>query len=107
MKHVSGIDINPTLQRYINGGLRLEYIAVERERLLNEAKTNQNDKNYTTPLVNTARRLIENRIKSGEILIETKTNVTEQVQQNILDFLKTHKQDDLEQVNKTFQELEF
>lgn len=105
MRHINGIEIDRKLQRYINGGLKLEYIAVERERLDSQKAEFSGVEKFTTPVVNTARRNVENRIKKGDILGETSTDYSLQVEQNILNFLRSYRSHEMERVQQAFEEV--
>ncbi|CEP62169.1 Sov1p LALA0_S04e09406g [Lachancea lanzarotensis] len=103
MSEVSGINPDSKLIRFLNGGLRLEYIAIEREKLMaNEVR----DRKSLCSLVNTARRSVENQIKAGSILRESDEKDAHQIVVNILDFLEHHRGEELAQVSAALEELD-
>ncbi|SCU94377.1 LAFA_0F21462g1_1 [Lachancea sp. 'fantastica'] len=103
MSEVSGIEPDKKSIRFLNGGLRLEYIALEREKLIADGRTDQNS---LSSLVNTARRTVENKIKAGTILKESDEKDANQIIGNILDFLEHHRDHELAQVNVALEELD-
>ncbi|SCU99431.1 LADA_0H19724g1_1 [Lachancea dasiensis] len=103
MREISGLEVDKKLERFINGGLRLEYIAIERERL-REIVSATHD--FNTPLINSARRSVENRIKSGQILGDDSQNEDLGCVKNILDFVNAHRPETLVQVQEALEELE-
>ncbi|CUS24878.1 LAQU0S21e00496g1_1 [Lachancea quebecensis] len=105
MRCVNGIEIDRKLQRYINGGLKLEYIAVERERIESQKADGSQIQKFTTPIVNTARRNVENRIKNGDILGEVGTDYNLKVEQNVLEFLRDHRSHEMDRVQQAFKEV--
>ncbi|SCV02304.1 LANO_0F16622g1_1 [Lachancea nothofagi CBS 11611] len=103
MSQINGIRVDKKLLRYINGGLRLEYIAIEREKLRDGGCTVHE---FTTPIINSARRVVENKIKSGEILNESNTDRDFQITKNILGFLEEIRPDELLQVQTALEQLD-
>ncbi|SCU88770.1 LAME_0E01090g1_1 [Lachancea meyersii CBS 8951] len=103
MSDVNGIEPDEKSLRFINGGLRLEYIAIEREMLISDKEEIHK---CLTSLMNRARRIVENQIKAGTILKESHDNDKQQILENILDFLKEYRSDELIKVNLALEELD-
>ncbi|SCU99961.1 LAMI_0G01970g1_1 [Lachancea mirantina] len=90
MSQVHGVSSNAKLMRYIDLGLKREYIALERDRLEQNLVVRGNDPKYS--LANRARRHIEAKIKEGTILQETAAgdvSINDRIIKNILQYLNS------------------